>query len=131
MKRLGPHLIVVLVLALTLTSCARLKRRARTPPPAASPPAAASQTPTQAVVAPTEAPSQPPAAVAPTPDFATMSFAEKNALFLQLLSERQAAGVDTSAAEEAYTRSVEASLSGESARADRYLEEAILLLWNR
>ncbi|RME89940.1 MAG: hypothetical protein D6770_03445 [Anaerolineae bacterium] len=127
------RLIPTLFLLLTLTACARLKRRASPPAPTVpSPQAAAERTPTPAIVASTETPSQPPASTAPvpTPDFASMTFAEKNELFLQLLAERQAAGMDTSAAEEAYTRSMEASFSGDASQADRYLEEAILLLWN-
>jgi hypothetical protein len=60
-----------------------------------------------------------------------MTFVEKNNLYLQLLGEKQAAGADISDAEEAYTRSLEASLEGNSQQADLYLEQAILLLWNK
>lgn len=65
----------------------------------------------------------------PTPDFSTLSFVEKNNLYLELLAQRQAEGADTSAAEDAYVRSLEATLTGDAALADEHLEQAILLLW--
>jgi len=66
---------------------------------------------------------------APTPDLASMTFVEKNDLFLRLLTDRQAEGADTTAAEEAYVRSLEATLAGNTLLADQYLSQAILLLW--
>jgi len=66
---------------------------------------------------------------APTPDLASMTFVERNDLFLQLLAARQAEGADTTAAEEAYARSLEAALEGNTALADQYLSQAIFLLW--
>ena len=64
------------------------------------------------------------------PDFASMSFVEKNNLYMQLLNEKISAGADTSLAESEYQKSIEASLAGDSAEADRALEEAILFLLN-
>ncbi len=89
-------LLILLGLSLALASCARLKRTLSEPPATptavsgttASVPAAASATP----------------AAQPTPDFASMTFSEKNELFLELLAARQAEGVDTTAAQEAYAR---------------------------
>lgn len=66
----------------------------------------------------------------PIPDFASMSFVEKNTLYMQLLEEKTAAGADTKLAEAAYQKSIEASLMGDSAKADNALEEAITYLWN-
>jgi hypothetical protein len=66
----------------------------------------------------------------PTPDFPSMSFLEKNNLYLQLLEQKQNAGVDTSKAEETYQNFLEDSLAGTSGKADQYLQEAILLLWH-
>jgi hypothetical protein len=62
------------------------------------------------------------------PDFVSMTFVEKNSLYMQLLNENLDAGIDTLAAENAYQRSLEASLSGDSGKADQALEEAILIL---
>lgn len=67
--------------------------------------------------------------LSPTPDFSSMSFLEKNNLYLQLLEGKQNAGVDTSKAEETYQNFLEDSLAGTSGEADQYLQEAILLLW--
>lgn len=133
-------LIILLSLALALTACARLKRVVN-PPPAApatvaeatvSPPTApgavsSATVPTPTASSATEAP--PAASARPTPDFAAMTFVEKNNLYLELLAARQAEGVDTTAAEEAYARSLDATLEGDGALADQYLIEAILLLW--
>jgi len=58
-----------------------------------------------------------------------MTFVEKNNLFLRLLADRQAEGADTTAAEEAYVLSLEATLAGNTPLADQYLSQAILLLW--
>ncbi len=66
---------------------------------------------------------------APIPDLSSMNFVEKNNLYLQLLDEKQLTGLDTSSADEAYFRSIKASLVGDDAAADEYLHEAILLLW--
>ena len=66
----------------------------------------------------------------PLPDFDSMSFVEKNNLYLQLINEEQQAGLDTSHADEVYFRSLEASLAGNAAADDEYLHEAILLLWD-
>ncbi len=65
----------------------------------------------------------------PTPDFSSMSFLEKNNLYLQLLEEKQNAGVDTGKAEETYQNFLEESLAGASGMADQYLQESINLLW--
>ncbi len=62
-------------------------------------------------------------------DLSSLSFLEKNHLYLQLLEDRQADGDDTRKAEEIYLKSLESSLAGSSAEADRYLHEAVLLLW--
>ena len=65
----------------------------------------------------------------PAPDFSSMSFLEKNNLYLQLLEQKQNAGDDTRKAEETYQNFLEESLAGASGKADQYLQEAILLLW--
>ncbi len=90
-----------------------------------------SATPTVAE-SPIETPSQftPMPAPAPTPDFASMNFVEKNNLYLELLAERQAAGMDTTPAEEVYAQSLNVMFEGDTAQADQYLQQAILLLWN-
>jgi hypothetical protein len=103
-------LLTLVVLLAFGTACSRLIRPQRSPEPTGK----------QAVTAPA------PAAM---PDLASMTFAERNDLFLQLLAARQAEGADTAAAEDAYTRSVEAALEGNSAESDRYLEQAISILW--
>ncbi len=63
-------------------------------------------------------------------DLATMSFVEKNGFYLQLLDEKQAKGADTALAESAYQQSVEASLIGDSQKADQALIQAIQYLLN-
>ncbi|NOY98872.1 MAG: hypothetical protein GXP40_06685 [Chloroflexi bacterium] len=121
-------IVILLGLSVLASGCARFKKGGANPPPAA-PTVAPAPTVEQAPVAsPTQAPVEPE--LAPAPDLASMTFVEKNNLYMQLLTEKQAAGVDTNAAEEAYLRSVEASFSGDSAQADQYLQDAILLLWN-
>jgi len=65
----------------------------------------------------------------PTPDFSSMLFLEKNNLYLQLLDQKQNAGVDTRKAEETYQNFLEETLDGTSEKADQYLQKAILLLW--
>lgn len=120
-------LLILLSLSLALASCARLKRTLIEPPTA---PTAANSATASVPAALTEAPvPAPTASPQPTPDFASMTFAEKNALYLELLAARQAEGMDTTAAEDAYTLSLEATLEGNSTLADQYLVEAILLLW--
>ncbi len=110
---------LILSLALLLTGCIRPKRLITDP----LPPAPVTASTESAVPTPTHSPS--------APNFAGMTFVEKNELCLKLLEENQAAGMDTSEAEETYVRSLEASLEGNSAEADRYLEQAILLLWDQ
>lgn len=68
---------------------------------------------------------------ASAPDFASMTFVEENNLYLELLAERQTESADTSAAEEAYALFLDATLEGNSAQTDQYLQQAILLLWNK
>lgn len=70
-------------------------------------------------------PTNPPAAI----DLSGMTFVEKNNLYIQLLSEQQAAGKDTTAAEELYTHSLEATFAGDTAKSDQLLEQAIQLLF--
>jgi len=130
-------LIILLAVSLAITGCAPLRRVLKgpqAPTPALS--VAEGPTPVSAVPPQTEvpaaAPTLPPTVAptsVPTPDFAAMTFAEKNDLFLELLAARQAEGADTSAAEDAYVRSLEATLEGNTTLADQYLIEAILLLW--
>ena len=81
-------IILLLSIALLATACARFKKVSE---PTAAP-------------APIESATQSPAANS-SPDFSTMTFVEKNNLYLQLLSDQQAEGMDTTAAEEAYARS--------------------------
>ena len=116
-------IFLLLSVALLSAACARFKRASE---PTAAP--VSIHTPTAAAPAPIATPTQPPAAN-PTPDFSTMTFVEKNNLYLQLLSDRQAEGADTTAAEEAYARSLDATLDGNAGEADQYLQQAILLLW--
>ncbi len=111
MKR---SLLLIFSLSLLTTACTRFNAR----PAAANPAAQVTQT------APAPAESTPPA-----PDLAGMSFVEKNNLYLELLNQRLAEGMDTGPAEEAYTRSLEATMRGNSQQADQYLQQAILLLW--
>ncbi len=106
-------IILLLSIALLSTACARFKKASEL---------------TTATPAPIESITQPPAAN-PTPDFSTMTFVEKNNLYLQQLSDRQAEGMDTTAAEEAYARSLGATMEGNASEADQYLQQAILLLW--
>lgn len=120
-------IVSLLGLSLLVSGCARLKGLGTDSPPAAPTPASAS---TEPVPAPAdEAQSEP--APKSTPDLASMTFVEKNDLYIRLLTEKQAAGIDTSQAEEAYMNSLEASLNGESGQADQYLQEAITLLLNQ
>ncbi|MFV1950260.1 MAG: hypothetical protein ACC633_10085 [Anaerolineales bacterium] len=65
------------------------------------------------------------------PDLSIMTFIEKNDLYLQLLTECLSNNVDTNQAEEIYIHSLESSLSGDGEQADQYLDQAILLLWNK
>ncbi|MEW6093784.1 MAG: hypothetical protein AB1531_07455 [Chloroflexota bacterium] len=117
-------IVVLFSLSLLFSGCARFSGQGAGTPP--------TQTGTASIPTMTAASTQMPSAptLSPTPDFSSMTFVEKNELFLQLLAERQAAGLDTSEAEEVYLLSVEASFDGDSIQADQYLEQAILLLWN-
>ena len=108
-------MIVLLTLSLLLSSCA-LSKKGDLPSPAEEIP---SFEPTEAVEE-----------VHALPDLMTMSFVEKNGLYLQLLAEKQAEGADTTLAESSYQKSVEASLSGNSQKADQALNDAIQYLWN-
>jgi len=110
-------IFLLLSVALLSAACARFKKASE---PTAAP--VSIHTPTAAAPAPI-------ATANPTPDFSTMTFVEKNNLYLQLLSDRQAEGADTTAAEEAYARSLDATLDGNAGEADQYLQQAILLLW--
>jgi hypothetical protein len=119
------RLVVALIsLSLLFSGCARFSSRGADTPQAQT---ATASIPTMTAVS-TQILSTP--TLAPTPDFSSMTFVEKNELFLQLLAEEQAAGLDTGEAEEVYLLSVEASFDGNSIQADQYLEQAILLLWN-
>lgn len=60
----------------------------------------------------------------------TMSFVERNNLYLELLEQWTDAGMDTTQAEELYSKSLEASLNGDSDSADDYLNQAIMILSN-
>lgn len=124
MKRM---IVITAFLMAATTACARLVKAPRSPQETAASPTALQPAPSEATATPPALPAALPAN--PTPDFAAMSFVEKNNLYLQLLAERQAEGVDTAGAEDAYMHSVEATLEGDSALADRYLEQAILSLW--
>lgn len=134
-------IILLLCLPLLATACAHFKKvsvwppavsKVASAPPALMPPSTAAFTSTGALPitapAPTEVATQSPMANI-TPDFSTMTFVEKNNLYLQLLSDRQAKGADTTAAEQVYDQSLDATLEGNPALADQYLEQAILLLW--
>lgn len=124
MKR---SVVLLLGLVMLATACARFKRvgeQIAAPTSASFLPAVLTVSSAAASATLTPAP-----AANPTPDFSAMSFAEKNNLYLQLLSQRQAEGVDTAAAEEAYAQSLEATFQGNAALADQDLEQAILLLW--
>ena len=121
MKR---FLLILAGLSLLAAGCARVRHKGVAPPVSSVSPASSSLTETK--VSPTETEEAP--AKASTPDFSSMSFTEKNDLYLQLLDEKRAAGVDTSEAEEAYLQSVKASFNGQSEEADEYIEQAILLL---
>jgi len=115
-------MVISLAVFLLVTGCARFRGSQPAPPVVSTggPAPVTGETTLQPSAAP---------AIAPTPDFAAMTFTEKNDLFIELLAARQAEGADTSAAEDAYGRSLEATLEGNTALADRYLIEAILLLW--
>ncbi len=119
-------IVVLLGLSALASGCVRFKNQSADSPPAVET-ALVSATPAQ------QAPAEATADVQsdPLPDFTSMTFVEKNNLYMQLLTERQSAGMDTSLAEETYLYSMEASFAGESAQADKALEEAILLLWNQ
>lgn len=114
-------LLTILLASALLTGCVRFRAK-KAPAQPTSPPTQAAAA-AQPVDAATE--------VRAAPDFSAMTFVEKNNLYLQLLEEQQAVGADIGPAEEAYLQSMQASLAGNSAEADRYLEEAILLLWNK
>ena len=116
-------IILLLSIALLATACVRFKKANEL---TAAP--VTINTQMTAAPAPIEAATQSPAAN-PTPDFSTMTFVEKNNLYLQLLSDRQAEGMDTTAADEAYARSLGATMEGNASEADQYLQQAILLLW--
>src|SRR3972149_6704557 len=115
---------ILLAVALLTTGCTRFA--GDRPEPSVIPTVGFAPTSTAIPLQPAAAPT-----IAPTPDFSLMTFVEKNNLYLQLLGEKQTAGANTSDAEEAYTRSLEASLEGNSVQADEYLEQAILILWNQ
>lgn len=120
-------ILLLLSVVLLATGCTRFKEIIK---PFAAPTSASISTTIPPV--PNPAVTSIPALVpttSPTPDFSVMTFVEKNNLYLQLLSERQAEGVNTTAAEEAYTQSLDATLEGNAALADQYLGQAILLLW--
>ncbi len=106
-------LLLGLTLTLMLVGCASFRKKGET-------------TRTE-ILAPSARMTQSPSP-SEEPDFSTLSFLEMNNLYLQLLEEKQAAGGDTEKADDIYLKSLEASLAGESALADRYLQEAILLL---
>lgn len=111
-------IFIMLSLSLLFSGCARFNKQNSNLPTAQSP----ISTP---VVERTEDSFPDPA-----PDFASMTFVEKNNLYIQLLHEKLDASLDTSAAENAYQKSLEASLTGDNKTADQALEEAILILWN-
>lgn len=114
-----PKLFVLLLASLLLTGCARFGgRKTAAPAPTSAP-------------APTVAAATQEATAQDAPDLAAMTFVEKNNLYLRLLDEAHAAGRDTGAAEESYLQSMQASLEGDNAGADKALDEAILLLWNK
>ena len=112
-------IIAMLSLSILLSGCARVKKWISNPP--------AEQNVTPAPVVENAEESQQTKTL---PDFASMSFVEKNNFYMQLLTEKINAGADISVAEDAYQKSLEASLAGNSAVADETLEEAILILWN-
>ena len=121
-------LVISLAVFLLVTGCARFRGGQPEPPVVSTvvPVPATAETALEPPLQPSAAPT-----IAPTPDFASMNFVEENNLYLKFLAERQAEGADTSAAEEAYARSLDATLEGNSAQADQYLQQAILLLWNK
>jgi len=133
-------LVILLGISLVTAGCGvghRLRNPARPTPTAVNPSPLPTRVPGGTSVPPgvvptrtsgVEAPTM-SATGAPTPDLASMTFVERNDLFLQLLAARQAEGADTTAAEEAYARSLEAALEGNTALADQYLSQAIFLLW--
>lgn len=125
MKRV---IILCLSLFLLITGCVRINREDANPGPTLS------TTGFESTVYEEPAISNDLAAAeytsAPTPDLSFMNFVEINNLYLKLLDEKQLTGLDTSSADEAYFRSLEASLAGNDVAADEYLHEAILLLWN-
>ena len=108
-------ILVLLGLTFFLSSCARVETQSIPPPVTEVPSVEPADTDTPTV---------------PAPDFTTMNFVEKNKLYLQLLDKKSSAGADTTQAEAAYQKSIEASLNGDSETADKALEEAILNLWN-
>jgi len=116
--------IIFLLSLLMATACVRFKKVIT---PSLAAPVTASA-PTSAAPSPTRVTTQAPTAN-PTPDFSAMTFVEKNNLYLQLLADRQTEGADTTAAEEAYAQSLEATMEGNATLADQYLEQAILMLW--
>ncbi len=132
-------IVILIALGLLVSASACSKGQgvgpiSATPTVAELPVETPSQFPPMPTVAesPVETPSQfpPTPTPAPTPDFASMNFVEKNNLYLELLAGRQTAGMDTTPAEEAYAQSLNAMFDGDTAQADQYLQQAILLLWN-
>ena len=158
LRRLTPILLAGLAALTLLSGCARLRRlggRGAAAPPATAtttPTAVPAMTepttepvveptaaaPTAAPIAPTTAPTAEQSPVAPTevmppppatpPPLDSMTFDEKNQLFLELLSYRQEQGIDTAYVEELYIQSLEAAFTGDAAAADDYLDQAILAL---
>jgi len=115
-------IVILLGLSLLLSGCARAKKQNTNQPAEEIPAAAPVEEHIEEVAEEAHAD--------PAPDLTAMSFVEKNTLYMQLFDEKLAAGADTALAESAYQKSIEASLSGDSAQADQALEEAILYLWN-
>lgn len=116
--------IVILIALGLLVSASACSKGQRVAPISATPTVAESPVETPSQVSPMPTP-------APTPDFASMTFVEKNNLYLELLAERQAAGMDTTQAEEVYAQSLDAMFEGDTAQADQYLQQAILLFWKK
>lgn len=104
------------------------------PPATPLAPATAAPKPT---TAPTSAPkvvativkaSPTPRATATVPPLNKMSFTERNALYFDLLSARQAEKRNTAAAEEDYDQAIELMFAGNFSAADKKLNEAITAL---
>ena len=120
------QILILLGASLLLSGCARFRKTKISPPATEIPVAAPVEEDTEEISE--EIAEEVPAN--PLPDLASMSFVEKNTLYMQLLEEKSVAGADVSSAEALYQKSIEASLSGDSAGADNTLEEAIIYLWN-